>query len=171
MPCGGGRRSVFGVGPKCLLFSALFSSPVIVFSWLTHPKYAIPSRWRVPFRIVGAALVSAGLIFHLASSKAMLKAFRRNELLTSGPYGVCRHPMYSAEIMMIFPGAVLLAGMPLLLPVPAAMGLTFRFMMMKGEEEPLHELFGEEYLRYRAEVNAMFPTVFRLRRPGKAVAL
>jgi len=167
VPEGNARRSVFGVGPECMLFGLLFSSPVIVFAWLTHPRYVISSRWKAPFRIMGAALICVGLVFHLVSTRAMLRAFKRNELATTGAYGICRHPMYGAEIMAILPGIMLFAGMPLLLPVPAIIGLTFRFMMMKGEEAPLRETFGEEYLKYRAEVNAMFPTLSRPRRPDR----
>jgi protein-S-isoprenylcysteine O-methyltransferase Ste14 len=66
--------------------------------------------------------------------------------------------------MAILPGISLFVGMPLLLLIPVIVGLTFRFMMMKSEEEPLCKIFGEEYLKYCAEVNAMLPTISRLRK-------
>ena len=156
------RRTPTGIGPKTLLISAVFSLPVILFAFLTHPKYVIRSPWKIPFRIMGAILISTGLAFHLISTITMLKAFKNDELVTTGAYGVCRHPMYSAEIIAILPGIMLFFGMPLLLLIPAIIYLTFRFMTMKREEKPLCEIFGDEYLKYRAEVNAIFPTISRI---------
>jgi protein-S-isoprenylcysteine O-methyltransferase Ste14 len=155
-------RTLMGIGPRTLLFSMIFSLPVILFTFLTHPKYVIRSTWKVPFRIAGAILISTGLVFHLLSTKTMLKAYKNNELVTTGTYGICRHPMYSAEMIAILPGVVLFVGMPILLLVPAIIYLTFRFMTMKREEEPLCEIFGDEYLKYRAEVNAILPTLSRI---------
>jgi protein-S-isoprenylcysteine O-methyltransferase Ste14 len=160
------RRTVFGIGPKCMIVSIIFSLPVIIFAYLTHPKYVLRPPWKYPFRIVGAMFISVGLVSEAISARTMLKAFKQGELVTTGPYAICRHPMYSSEIMAILPGIALFAGMPLLLLVPVIIGLTLRFMMIKGEEEPLYELFGEEYLRYSAEVNAMLPTISCFRKIG-----
>ena len=156
------RRTLMGIGPKTLLVSMVFSLPVILFAFLTHPKYVIRSPWKMPSRIMGVILISIGLTFHLISTKTMLKAYKNNELVTTGAYGVCRHPMYSAEIIAILPGIVLFFGMPLLLAIPVIIYLTFRFITMKREEEPLCEIFGDKYLAYRAEVNAIFPTISRI---------
>jgi len=54
VPEGNARRSMFGVGPKCMLFGLLFSSLVIVFARLTHPRYAITNRGKPPFMVAGA---------------------------------------------------------------------------------------------------------------------
>jgi len=162
MPDKDSSRTIMGIGPKTLLVSLVFSLPVILFAFLTHPKYVIRSPWKIPFRIMGAILISIGLVFHLISTKTMLKAYKNDELVTTGAYGICRHPMYSAEIIAILPGIVLFFGMPLLLAIPAIIYFTFRFMMMEREEEPLCEIFGDEYLEYRAEVNAIFPAISRI---------
>ena len=158
------RRTVFGIGPKCMIVSLIFSSPVIIFACLTHPKYVLRPPWKTPFRIVGAMLLTAGIASEAISARAMLKAYKQDELVTTGVYSICRHPMYSSEIMAILPGVALFAGMPLLLFIPVIIGLTFRYLMMEGEEEPLCELFGDDYLRYCVEVKAMLPTISRFRR-------
>lgn len=161
MPNEDDRRTVFGIAPKLLFFTALFSFPVILFAYLTHPRYVVRSTRRTPLRIAGAIMTSVGFVFYVVSAEAVLKAFKQNKLMTTGVFGICRHPMYGSVIIAIIPGVSLLFGMPLLLLIPVIMYLTFRFKLMKSEEKPLREIFGEEYLKYRADVNAVFPTIHR----------
>lgn len=148
-----------GVGPKLLIVSLALSLPVIVFAWLTHPKYVIRSALRYPVKILGAMLAAVGFVFYLASAVTLLKAMVKGTLVTTGVYGMSRHPLYGSLILGVIPGIFLFLGMPLLLLIPLIMFLTFRFFMMEGEEEPMCELFGAEYEEYRANVNAVFPKI------------
>lgn len=153
------ERTLLGTGPRLLIVSVIFSLPIIVFAYLTHPKYVIPSRYRRPFKIVGAMLAAVGLAFYVVSARTILKAFEEGRLVTTGVFGICRHPLYGSLMIAVIPGVFLFLGMPLLLPIPLTIYLTFRFIMMKDEEEPLIELFGAEYEEYRANVNAVFPRI------------
>jgi protein-S-isoprenylcysteine O-methyltransferase Ste14 len=153
------QRTIWGVGPKLILISLIFSLPVIIFAYLTHPEYVIHSTWALPFQITGALLTISGFIFYIISAKTMAKAFKQNKLVTTGVFGVCRNPIYSAWMLAIIPGIAICVRMPLLLLIPVIMYIVFSFIK-QGEEKVLVEIFGEEYLTYRANVNAVFPTIF-----------
>ena len=76
-------------------------------------------------------------------------------------YGIIRHPLYASITILIVPGCVLLLNKFMGLTVPIIMYITFRLLIGK-EEKRLINNFGEEYLKYKKNVNAMFPkTRFR----------
>jgi protein-S-isoprenylcysteine O-methyltransferase Ste14 len=154
------KTSFFGVGPKLLILSVIFSLPVIVFAWMTHPKYVVPTKYRRPFKIVGGILAAVGFVFYVLSAVTLLKAIRKSTLETKGVYGLSRHPLYGSLIIGVIPGVFLFLGMPLLLLIPLIMFVIFRFFLMKAEEEPMREIFGAEFEEYRANVNPVFPRIF-----------
>jgi protein-S-isoprenylcysteine O-methyltransferase Ste14 len=158
------QRTVFGIGPRWMFVSVIFSLPVILFACLTHPKFVIKTTYRLPFQILGAILAFTGFLSYVVSIRTVLKAFKQDKLVTTGVFGVSRHPIYSSLMIAMIPGISLYLGMPLLLLIPAIMYVTFRFVFMKSEEEALCEIFGEEHLEYRDNVNAIFPTIFPTRR-------
>ena len=81
---------------------------------------------------------------------------RRDQLATTGIFGVVRNPIYAAWIIFIIPGLVLLLRFwPMFFAPFLAYGL---FKMLVGKEEKyLEERFGETYLEYKARVPEVFP--------------
>jgi protein-S-isoprenylcysteine O-methyltransferase Ste14 len=79
-------------------------------------------------------------------------------LVTSGPFGLCRNPMYLGHI-------IFLAGLALSLrswlggaiALWTALFLQFRVL---GDERRLAERFGEPYMQYRSRVKRWIPAIF-----------
>lgn len=99
-------------------------------------------------------------ILYLRRSFALLPEARR--LVTGGPYGAVRHPLYLGE------GT---ASLGVLLPVfgwPQAAMLAIivvaQALRIKWEEEALAAAFGSEYEKYRRRVPLLIPF---LKRPGR----
>lgn len=76
-------------------------------------------------------------------------------LVTTGPYALTRNPMYLGHIIFML-GTVLTLG-----SWAGALALLLRALWfhrrVRGDEERLARLFGEEYERYRARVNRWLP--------------
>ena len=117
-------------------------------------------------RLAGAGLlaVSVALFFYvlaylrggfLGSTEPVL-----DHLVTRGPYGFCRHPLYLCFLLMalgvgLYLGSWLSVAFTLLLSVPSAAYRAGR------EDALLRERFGEEWVRYAERVDMFLP---RLRR-------
>ncbi len=65
----------------------------------------------------------------------MVRAFREKRLVTTGPFGVCRNPIYAAWMVWIAPAVALLLRMPVLLAVPLIMYTVFRILIPKEEKD------------------------------------
>jgi protein-S-isoprenylcysteine O-methyltransferase Ste14 len=101
-------------------------------------------------------LIAIGVLMWLAGAATVMRAYNRDELVTSGVYAVVRHPMYAAWIVLILPGLTLLTtAWPLLLaPI---VGYTVFKMSIYREDEYLAKRFGRSYLDYRGRVNEIIP--------------
>ncbi|MFH2112720.1 MAG: isoprenylcysteine carboxylmethyltransferase family protein [Candidatus Bathyarchaeota archaeon] len=117
-------------------------------------------------RLAGSGLlvVSVALFFYvlaylrggfLGSTEPVL-----DHLVTRGPYGFCRHPLYLCFLLMALGVGLYLSSWlsvvyTLLLSVPSA-----RYRAER-EDALLKERFGEEWLRYTERVGMFLPKVKR----------
>lgn len=92
----------------------------------------------------------------LMSIIGVMKAYNRDELVTSGVYAVVRHPIYSAWIVLILPGLALLTRSWPLLLTPLVAYVNFK-LRIHTEDEYLRRRFGQAYVEYRARVNELIP--------------
>lgn len=110
--------------------------------------------------VLGGALVTVGLGFDLAG----LMAFRRarttinplrpgkaSSLVAEGVYRVTRNPMYVGMALLLCGGAVLLAHPAAVLGPVGFVAYITRFQILP-EERVLAGKFGEDYVRYCAQV-------------------
>jgi len=84
------------------------------------------------------------------------------ELLTEGPYAICRHPLYACTLANLFSIAIAfdsswgLATCVALLPLWIA--------LIRLEERELVEYWGERYREYASRVPALIPIPRKRRR-------
>jgi protein-S-isoprenylcysteine O-methyltransferase Ste14 len=148
--------TLFGCGPKL----ALLSLPYILLSiaiMITYPEFL--SFWSLnplPFYIAGGLMVITGLIFWVYSAIFFIRKFKPGVLLTSGPFSLCRNPIYSSIILFIIPSIGLLLRSGLILTIPVVLYIGFR-LTIHGETIILKRTFGEEYDNYERSVNEVFP--------------
>lgn len=120
--------------------------------------------WSFAIFWIGWLLAAAGLLFtvwarrHLAtnwSGAVTLKA--DHELITSGPYALVRHPIYTG-LLLGFVGSALALGEWRGI-VAVALVTVAMWRKLRIEECRMRELFGERYLAYEQRVSALIPHV------------
>jgi len=111
---------------------------------------------------LSAAIVAAGLAFACwarailgANWSAVVVLKHGHELIRSGPYRYVRHPIYTGLLVALFGTALEtgawrgIIGFALI-----AIAVAYKY---RAEEAFMMQKFGEDYVRYRAEVPALFP--------------
>ncbi len=155
------RQSLWGVGPTIVLSAAGYAALAGAATWL-WPEACFVRAFPYPaFLAAGAALLLAGVPLLVLAARAATAAHRRDELATTGIFGLVRHPIYSAWVVFLLPGLALLsASWPLLL-TPLVAYAVFK-LRIRAEDRYLERRFGEAYRAYRGRVNELLP-VPRLR--------
>ena len=141
------------------------AAPVLDVEDVLEPLDALDSAG---VRATGVAIFLAGLAGTLYAQIAMGASWRigvdegeRTELVTSGPFGVVRNPIFSAMLpatiglTMLVPNMVALAG-------AAALFLALEIQVRLVEEPYLLRQHGDEYRRYAGEVGRFVPRLGRL---------
>ncbi len=150
------RMTIWGVGPKILFptFAYLVVAGIATYLWpAVCLVRAVPY---VFFLAPGVVLLAIGLPMLVIAVVSVKAAFKRDELATTGIFGVVRNPIYAAWIVFNIPGLVLLLrSWPMFFAPFLAYGL-FK-MLVRKEEKYLEERFGQAYLDYRSRVNEIIP--------------
>jgi len=82
---------------------------------------------------------------------------RGHELVTSGPYAIVRHPIYTGLVLAFVGSAITLGEMRGVLAVVIVVASLWRKLRL--EERWMAEQFGDDYERYRDRVRALVPFV------------
>lgn len=139
----------------------LLGSRYFEFGWLA--ERFLPSTY--PVKLVGLAITIAGCLFAIWarftlgsnwSGRATVKA--GHELITSGPYSIARHPIYTGLLVGALGTAVAEGQVRCLLGfVLIVLALAVK---MSQEERLMLQTFPETYPAYRHRVKALIPGVF-----------
>ncbi len=153
--------TLFGCGPKL----AILCLPYILLSLAVMYKYPGFLDLRFldysPARILGYIWLFTGVIFWIYSAVYFLKYFKPGILLTGGPFGFCRNPIYSSIIVFIIPSLGIIFHSGLTLSIAVMLYIGFR-ISIHGETGILRKIFGEEYESYERSVNEIFPVPRKL---------
>jgi protein-S-isoprenylcysteine O-methyltransferase Ste14 len=156
-----GKRGEGWVALQVVLFLFIISAPLVERFALPSLRLADAPSW---LRALGVLLMAAGGLFGMAGVLGLgrnLTAFPRplegGELVTSGVYGVVRHPIYAGLILAAFGWALWNAG---LLTLALAV-LLFAFFDLKSrrEEHWLVEAY-PDYPAYQRRVKKLIPWVY-----------
>lgn len=159
--------TLFGCGPKL----ALLCLPYIILSLVV--MYMYPEFFDLKFldniyvRVLGYIWLAIGIVFWIYSAVYFLKYFEPGQLITSGPFGLCRNPIYSSIIMFIIPSLALIFHSGLTLSISLVLYIGFK-LSIHGETNVLRKIFGEEYEKYEQSVNEIIPFPHNLFRESKA---
>ena len=147
--------SRWGIGPRTFVPSFTY----------TFAAWAATSAWPGVFQLrslpgvvptVGAVLTALGLLLWIVGAVTVMRAYNRDQLVTSGVFALVRHPVYAAWITLAFPGlALLMRSWPMLLTPWIAYAIFRR--LIHCEDEYLEQRFGQPYLDYRRRVNELIP--------------
>lgn len=111
---------------------------------------------------LGSAVTAAGLLFavwarrHIGANwSGTVTVKQGHELITTGPYAVVRHPIYTG-LITAFLGCALALGQWRGLLATAIVTLAL-WRKLRHEERWMQQEFGEAYRSYRARVRALLP--------------
>ncbi|HEY1836418.1 MAG TPA: isoprenylcysteine carboxylmethyltransferase family protein [Rhizomicrobium sp.] len=118
---------------------------------------AVPGIAGVALCAVGVGIAIAARI-QIGRNWGMPMARKENpELITTGPYAVIRHPIYTGFLLAML-GSALGESIVWLVPFAIA-GLYFTASAFR-EEKTMAEQFPEQYAAYRARTKMLVPFVF-----------
>jgi len=153
--------TIWGVGLKFTLISVLCFGLALVAHIIWYPLFIIPGIPYAVLMVIGLIMISIGVPIWITASKEVDRAFEAGGLATQGIYALCRHPIYGSATFFVIPGVLLFFRSWVLLAVPVAMAVLAR-LLVRREEVYLREKFGQAYLEYAKNVNALFPRIWRL---------
>jgi protein-S-isoprenylcysteine O-methyltransferase Ste14 len=148
--------SLWGVGPSILLSAGGYAAVAGMATLMWPGSFLVRAIPYPVFLCAGAILSVLGVCMLVFAGRAIVRAYGRDELATTGIFGMVRHPIYSAWIVFIIPGLVLFSRSWLLLFTPLVAYLVFK-MRIRREDEYLEKQFGQAYLDYRRRVNEIIP--------------
>jgi protein-S-isoprenylcysteine O-methyltransferase Ste14 len=112
----------------------------------------------------GAAITAGGLLFSVWARRHLGRNWSRavtvkedHELITSGPYALVRHPIYTGLLLAFFGTAVAVGEWRGLIAVALVFGSLWS--KLKLEEKWMREQFGESYEAYSRRVAALVPFI------------
>jgi len=138
---------------------------------LLYVAVILLAQWDFPFSplhvATGLALAMAGVALcvwakvHLKTNFTVTLGIKQDHaLITSGPYALIRHPIYTGFLFQLLGGALLYdSGATLLLLFLPFLALFY--WQSVAEERLLADHFGDAYRRYRATTGRLLPKLFK----------
>jgi len=141
--------------------------------WVFARPFGSPIGQRhIPF-VLEFALVASAVVIAVLSAWLVIEAVRAlgkqfavaarvisgHQLVTSGPFRVVRHPIYTGMLGMLLATGLAFSSWPGLI-LSVATYLAGTSMRIRKEERLLRETFGKEFEDYADEVPALVPGLF-----------
>jgi protein-S-isoprenylcysteine O-methyltransferase Ste14 len=154
------KMSIWGVGPIIFALTAAYALGAVVATFAWPSVFALHV---VPYPYLAAAgggVLALCILLHVITGRLIVEAHRSGELVTTGPYAVCRHPLYAVWILLGLPAIALLLKSWLFLTTAVFMYGVTR-LLVRREDRNLQQLFGSQYLDYQRRVNTILPTLWK----------
>lgn len=157
---------IYGVGPIYGVSIIAVTVLGVVLSCLDIIPAGKYEAARIPFLIIGIAVLLYGFSVWYRAAFRIDKYITSNKLCTDGVYAEVRNPCYSG-IMLVCTGAIFIANNLFLLVLPVLYWIFMTILMKNTEEKWLEDLYGAEYLEYKKKVNRCIPLPKALNRKLK----
>ena len=143
-------RTLVGSGDRI----GLFALPVIVVGLVLN--FAFPDAFTVggpsgPLRVISIAVMLCGIALWLWSVVLIVRHVPRGELITTGPYRLVRHPLYTGVSLLVLPWFGFLLN--------SWLGLVIGLTLYAGsrryaprEEAQVSEIFGDAWVAHQRSV-------------------
>lgn len=122
--------------------------------------------------LLGYALAFTGIGIFIQGWRELYRARKQDKLVTTGLYGLVRHPQYAGLFIGLFGEGVV--HWPTLFSIGLLPIIVMAyFLLARSEEKRVIEQFGEEYLKYKIRIPMFFPRLGDWRkfiRPSKTPA-
>lgn len=151
-------KKLFGIGPLGAVISVVL---LIVFVLLeqifSYPIFNSNNFIIKLFRFsLVTLLVFLGLGLHIWSFLTLRNWWKFDQLCTTEPFNYFRHPMYTAWITFICPGAVLYLNSYIYFLWIVLIHIVWH-RLIKKEEIMMLGIFGDRYTNYSKQTGRFFP--------------
>jgi protein-S-isoprenylcysteine O-methyltransferase Ste14 len=145
-----GLKGLIGCGDRIALFTLPFVVVGVVLNVMFPSAFSVggPPGW---LRTVSIVVLVLGVAVWLWSAVLILTKARRGELITSGPFALMRHPIYTGVSLMVLPWLGFLLDTWLGLAIGVAMYVATR-RYVPAEDAELAETYGPAWDEYRDAV-------------------
>jgi protein-S-isoprenylcysteine O-methyltransferase Ste14 len=152
--------SFWGIGPSVAAPTLLYDALAGAATYCWPAWFAIHGIPSPALLAAGVVLLLVGTALQMIAGRALMRAYHQDRLTTTGPFAVCRNPLYANIILTLLPALAILCRSWLMLTASVVMYVLTRLHIHR-EEEYLEKRFGQQYLDYRRRTNAIFPTIRR----------
>lgn len=139
-------RALVGSGDKIMLFTLPFLAGGIALNVL-FPEFFSVGGPSTAVTALSVLLLAAGVAMWLWSVVLILTRVPRQELITTGPFALVKHPLYTAVALLVIPCAGLLLNTWLGVVIGIVMYVASR-TYAPDEERQLAETFGHGWDEY-----------------------
>lgn len=123
--------------------------------WLLPPHPALAGApWGPVLRAAGLVLAVGGVVMRLWAT-LYIGGRKARYLVVTGPYSICRHPLYLATTAVLA-GIALRSARPALLVLVIAYAVYYA-VSVRAEESRLAAAFPDEWEEYRGRVPGFWP--------------
>ena len=155
------RQSIVARGPTLLGLLLEVSAIGIAFAFRLPPNIPRSHLRLIVAAICGplSAILSWTAVLHLGRQfRVTAGLYHDHQLVTTGPYSIVRHPIYTSLL------AVLISTQSILTPVPWAAASLILFIVgteirVRTEDKLLASRFGTQFQQYRKSVSAYIPVL------------
>jgi len=155
-------KSWLGIGLQGVSYGlvwALHRTPM--FSPFMDDNYSINIVLQVLAVIlsIGSVFLTMSAIRELGKQWSLeARLVEGHKLVTTGPYNLVRHPIYTAMLCKLIATAIIISHWLVLL-IAVAVFLAGTLIRTRFEERLLGDAFGEEFAKWRARVPGLIPFV------------
>lgn len=116
-------------------------------------------RWGSAVVVLGCLIVTCYCWYLMGRnwSVAIVKEDEDQQLVTTGLFGIVRHPIYALSVLMVAATAVTCASYPM--AIIAVIHIVLLRIKAKREEQALIGVFGEQYQDYQKQTGCFVPKV------------
>ena len=142
-------KALIGVGHEIMLSTLIFALIGILLNFFIPGLFEISLG--VTGKIIGCVFFLIGIPIWLSSAALVAVHVPRGRLITTGPFRLMTHPLYTSVGLLVIPGIGFLLNNWIWWVLGAVTYVSSR-VFSKKEEKTLEEKFSDEYRSYRANV-------------------
>lgn len=130
-------------------------APIAIAAVLTRPHIEFEGIGEFAIELVAWVLFFAGACWRWWAT-LFIGGRKIHELVTQGPYSMCRNPLYVGTLLMAFSVAVFLQSVTLFVAIVVVGGL-YLWITVPIEERRLLALYGDQFQAYCRRVPRLVP--------------
>ena len=118
-------------------------------------------RWGAAVVVLGCLITTCYCWYLMGRnwSVAIVKEDEDQQLVTTGLFGIVRHPIYALSALMITATAVTCASYPM--AIAAVIHMVLLNIKSNREEQSLVGVFGDQYIAYKKQTGRFVPKLMR----------